>query len=292
MVDSFVVDVGSSTLRVGRAGDDEPSVVIPAVVGAYRDGAARGGHGRLPRKLQHRGPYCFGAEVEGAAAADVAARWPIDRGHISDVDDLALLLNHALTHPERLNCTDLSDVTIGYVDSATTTKAERAKCAEMLFETLGVYQLRLDLDAMLALYATGHTTGLALLVGNSLTSAVPIHEGYAVTNAIEVSYMAGRELTEHVGRVAGIFTPDRALAEVAAQRRAGLCESYLSLLPRELAQQVSRSCDVCVYVHPRKCVCACVDCVCVRGVCLTHCSNSCLAFGSSARPQTCATRAL
>ena len=176
MVENIVVDVGSSTLRVGLAGDDVPSVIMPSVLGAHRDGAGGQAH-RLPQKLQHRGAYCFGAEVERAAVADVA-RWPMERGHVTDHDDLALLLNHALTHPERLNRTDLSDATLGYVDSATTTEAERAKCAEMLFETLGVYQLRFDLDAVLALYTTGRSTGLSLLVGNSLTSAVPVHEGF------------------------------------------------------------------------------------------------------------------
>lgn len=234
---TIVVDAGSSCLRVGFAGDSSPSVIMPAVVGALRAEITGGDCHPPSSKLEHCGHYCYGAEVE-RAHVEVSARWPVDRGHITNSEDLALLLSHALTHPKQLNRTDLSEATICFVDSVTTTASERAKCAEMLLETLGVYQLRLDLDAVLALYTTGRTSGLSVLIGNSLTSAVPIVDGYAVGGTTEVSRMAGRELTEYIGRETGIFTEAQLIAQLATQRRAGVYDSYLSLLPRELAQEV------------------------------------------------------
>ena len=54
------------------------------------------------------------------------------------------------------------------------------------------------LQQVLSLYASGKTTGVVVDSGYSLTSTVPIYEGFALSHAIQKINMAGFHLTEYL----------------------------------------------------------------------------------------------
>jgi len=53
-----------------------------------------------------------------------------------------------------------------------------------MFETFNVPSLYLAIQAVLALYSSGRTTGLVLDSGAGVTHTVPIYEGYALPHAV------------------------------------------------------------------------------------------------------------
>lgn len=77
-------------------------------------------------------------------------------------------------------------------------RKNREKTAQIFFESLNVPALFISLQAVLALYASGRTTGVALDSGDGVTHCVPIYEGFAMPNAIQRMDLAGRDVTENL----------------------------------------------------------------------------------------------
>ena len=69
---------------------------------------------------------------------------------------------------------------------------------QTLFETFDIPSLYVVSQAVLALYTSGHTTGIVLDSGDGITHSVPIYEGHAISHAISSVSLAGRDLTDHL----------------------------------------------------------------------------------------------
>ena len=51
---------------------------------------------------------------------------------------------------------------------------------------------------MCALYSTGCSSGLVVEIGEGLTTITPIHEGFAIANAVQKIPFAGVDLTNYL----------------------------------------------------------------------------------------------
>lgn len=70
-----------------------------------------------------------------------------------------------------------------------------ALCSWIRFEDLMNFRY-FSTQAVLALYASGRTTGTVCDSGDGVTHVVPVYEGYLLPHAVKRSNVGGRELSE------------------------------------------------------------------------------------------------
>ena len=79
-----------------------------------------------------------------------------------------------------------------------TTKDDKEIITEIMFDKFNVRDLYIATDAVLALLATGKTTGIVLHSTEGATHIVPIYEGHAILHAIKRFNICGRDLTDYL----------------------------------------------------------------------------------------------
>jgi len=80
-------------------------------------------------------------------------------------------------------------------------KANREKLTQIMFETFSVPSMYLAITAVLDLYASGRTTGLAVDMGDGVCHVVPIVEGYALPHAVQRLDLAGKDITDYLAKL-------------------------------------------------------------------------------------------
>eukprot|EP01007_Sphenomonas_quadrangularis_P002868 NODE_492_length_1424_cov_218.110545_g372_i0.p1 GENE.NODE_492_length_1424_cov_218.110545_g372_i0~~NODE_492_length_1424_cov_218.110545_g372_i0.p1 ORF type:complete len:368 (-),score=39.83 NODE_492_length_1424_cov_218.110545_g372_i0:249-1352(-) len=84
-------------------------------------------------------------------------------------------------------------------EQSLTPGSDRERAAQILFETLRVPAVYFSPAPVLALYASGRTTGLVVDAGYHTVHAVPIFEGFSLFHAITRLELGGSHLTEFLG---------------------------------------------------------------------------------------------
>ena len=82
----------------------------------------------------------------------------------------------------------------------------RERMLEILFEHFHAPAAYLQVQAVLALYATGNTTGVVLDSGDGVSHVVPVYEGSPLPYATHRLNLAGRDVTDYLVKVGFNFT--------------------------------------------------------------------------------------
>lgn len=183
----IVIDNGSGTIRAGFAGEDLPKCFFPSFVGR-------------PKHLKVLAGALEGDVFIGEKAATelrglLKIRYPLEHGIVTDWDDMEKIWGYV--YEEGLKVLS-EEHPVLLTEPPLNPRSNRDTAAQILFETFNVPALYTSIQAVLSLYASGRTTGIVLDSGDGVSHAVPVYEGFAITNSIQRIDVAGRDVTEHL----------------------------------------------------------------------------------------------
>merc|ERR1712183_1194390 len=152
---AMVVDNGSGMCKAGFAGDDAPRAVFPSIVGRPRHVSVMVGMGNKDAYV--------GDEAQSKRGI-LSLKYPIEHGIVTNWDDMEKVWHHTFNNELRISPDESPHLH-----------------SEAPLNPTATY---VCIQAVLSLYASGRTTGLVLDIGDGVSHAVPIYEGYALPHAI------------------------------------------------------------------------------------------------------------
>lgn len=188
-VTAVVIDNGSGTCKAGFAGDDAPRSVFSTVVGRPKVPGIMIG-------LDQKEVY-VGEEAQQKRGV-LKIEQPIEHGIVSNWDDMEKVWHHTLYSELRVSP---EEHPILMTEASLNPKLNREKMTQIMFEVFNVPCLYVNVQAVLALYSSGRTTGVVLDSGEGISHTVPIYEGYAIPHAIQKILLAGSDLTEYLREI-------------------------------------------------------------------------------------------
>ncbi|KAJ7591293.1 actin-related protein Arp4p [Mycena floridula] len=189
-VSALVVDIGTSSLRAGHAGDDTPRAIIPTSYGYHRsppdedvtmgDSAENSEHVSKPKYakmfLGQNGPSLW---REGMEIGN-----PIVDGLVSDFEPVQKLIHHAIVDVMRCNP---SEHPVLCTEPAWNTPANRQRMAQIMFEEFDVPAFYIANTGVLNTFAAGKGSALVIDVGQTMASVTPVVDGFVLRKGLAYS---------------------------------------------------------------------------------------------------------
>lgn len=193
----MVFDVGNYALRAGYAGEDSPKAQIPSVIGVLEQAEKLENMDDADRSIKEASTANDKKYFIDTVSLNVAKKGMEIVGHlkdgmIEDWDVFEKILDYTY-----LKCikseSEYHPVLIS--EAPWNTRAKREKLTEIMFEKYNVPAFYLVKNAVLAAFANGRSTGIVVDSGSTHTSAVPVYDGYVLSQGIVKSPLGGDFLT-------------------------------------------------------------------------------------------------
>lgn len=186
----LVCDNGSGTVKAGFSGDDAPRIAYQSLIGYPKQ------RGQLLGMIE---PDFFVGDEAQRMRGIAQLTYPIKHGTVQDWDAMEKIWHHTFFNELRIS--DASEYSVLTTEAPLNAKPNREKIMEYMFEKFGFSNFYIALQAVLALYSSGRTTGVVMDSGAGVSHAVPVYEGVGLPHAIGRLEIAGREITDYFQKI-------------------------------------------------------------------------------------------
>lgn len=195
-MNALVFDMGTTSTRVGFAGEDAPKSIFPTSYGIDRENN-----------------YYIGESKLNIWRPNMEIKNPMKDGLVNDWDAMEQIWNAAYNDMLRVTS---SEHPLLCTEPAWNTLENREKMMELAFEKFDVPAFYVAKDAVMTAYvftffskmqhlikipysfSVGRATGLVLDSGGGVTSAVPVYDGYVLKKGVLHQSIGGDLLSQQI----------------------------------------------------------------------------------------------
>lgn len=192
---TVVLDNGTGLLKAGFANESLPRETFPSIIGrpVLRSESSL-------RSSSGAGVKLSESEYMGDEAAQrrfgLQISYPVVNGIVQDWDEMTKIWKYAFSSKKLNVVTEGAGIML--TEAPMNPRKNREKMLEVVFETFGFDRFWVGVQAVLALYGQGLTTGLVVDSGDGVTHVVPVYMNYQVQHAIRRLNFAGRDITTYL----------------------------------------------------------------------------------------------
>ena len=180
---SIIIDLGSGLIKSGFSGEDGPRNIFNSIVGIPKMAGLKVG-------MEQKERFVGDEAIENLEFMNYFP--PIKRGEVADWDKFETLMHYLLYNQMEVVPEEMS---VLITESPLSSKENRAKVAEMLFEKFNVEKYHMANSSMLGLFAYGKTSGIVVDSGFNVTSTVPLYEGFPLQYASKKINLGGEDIS-------------------------------------------------------------------------------------------------
>uniref|UniRef100_A0A3B4YEJ0 Uncharacterized LOC111649539 n=1 Tax=Seriola lalandi dorsalis TaxID=1841481 RepID=A0A3B4YEJ0_SERLL len=178
----IVLDTGSGLMKAGFADQDHPNIIFPTIIGTPKYEEVMNGNTVRDTYIGHEAQHMRGV---------LALQHPIKNGIIRNWDEMEKIWHHTF---QQL-CVDPEEHPVLLTEAAMNPLQNRQRMVEIMFECFNVPFTYVAMQAVLALYAAGRSTGVVFDSGDGVSHSVPVFEGYCLPHAVQRFPLAGGDVT-------------------------------------------------------------------------------------------------
>lgn len=188
MAQPIVLDQGTGFVKIGRAGTNFPDYTFQSMVG---------------RPILRAEERTDGLEIKDIMCGDEASAvrsalqvsYPMENGVIRNWEDMEHLWDYSFYNKMRI---DPSQHKILLTEAPLNPLANRERMVQTMFEKYNFNGVYVAIQAVLALYAQGLSSGVVVDSGDGVTHIVPVYDSVVLNHLTRRINIAGRDITRQM----------------------------------------------------------------------------------------------
>ncbi|KAA8906204.1 hypothetical protein DIURU_001146 [Diutina rugosa] len=184
--------IGTGFVKIGRAGTNFPDHTFPSIVGRPILRAEER-NTLVPSDVEIKDIMCGDEAAKVRSLLEVS--YPMENGIIKNWEDMEHLWDYSFY--ERLKQPTQGQKVL-LTEPPMNPLRNREEMVRIMFEKYQFDGVYVAIQAVLALYAQGHTSGVVVDSGDGVTHIVPVYESTVLNHQTTRLDVAGRDVTKHL----------------------------------------------------------------------------------------------